>query len=189
MDMILPVAVGVLTLIATLSGIYLAHHLQAKRSEKQERRRLYMQLMGLRAALYQHAGLHGDATINSRYNAALARGFADQPRNTYYDQRRQFWEDKTIEATRALVESHMRLMETIGGIHMHFDRTDKLDSLTHRLFHIEFLTIEPVENVGADHMKALRVQWKSELNSYLTKGITQPVDALALYLRDQLADD
>ena len=186
MDTIVGVLIGG---FLALSGSYLIHHLETTRSEKQERRRLYTQLMGLRSALHQHAGLQGDVAINYQYYEAMAGITTDESRHTYYDQKRQFWQDKTIEATTALVESHMRLMETIGGIHMHFDRTDELDSLSQRLFDVEFLKIETVENVTAVHLKALRKDWEHSLNSHLTNSITKPIDALARYLRDQLADD
>ena len=170
----------------TLAGSYLMHRLETTRSERQERHRLYVQIIGLRAAMYHRFGFHGDASISCVYYGALARSAAAEPRHTYCDQKRQYWEDKTNEAATKCLETHVRLMETIGGVQLHFDRTDELDSLTRPLFDMKFLKLEPVENAGDFDMKGWKESLECSLASYLDRKIAEPIDALSEYLRDRI---
>jgi hypothetical protein len=184
---------AIVALIVAVLSPFLAYQCgmtsQIKLSERQEMRRAYADLMGLKAVFRQLTVSHQEAVILVNYYEARWK-LSGAPKDGFELQEAISNVRKAEALTLEIAKTNQKLFETIGVIRMTYRDTPELVKLTDRVYNF----LSPRVLGEPSKMKPEELEdWKrsaiQNLQRFVEREYSEPIEELVKYLTPQVPRD
>lgn len=181
---------SVMTLIIVVVSSYLTHYLgisaQVKINNNQNRQKAYSKLIGHNVIISQLYVSRFEAYIISDYHEFLWRQNGT-PKNSINLKEAQRWMMKSEEQAIDLAREKQQLFETLGLINALFQRTNKLQELSDKIYNHPLPKIKrPNESDSIYELKVYKNLAIQQTQEFVEVNISKPIEELASYLKSQL---
>ena len=187
------IVTGIIQIIVTVLAAFLAYQYgvttQVKLSERQEMRRAYADLMGLKALYRQHVVSHQEAVILVNYYQARWK-LSGAPKDGFELQEATSNVRKAEALSLEIAKTNQKLFETLGVIRMTYPETPELVQLTDRIYNFRSLRIlgDP-SKMKPEELEDWKRSAVENLQKFVEREYSGAIEELVKYLAPRVPRD
>jgi len=192
----MPIYIALITAGTTLLGVFLGSYLtsqysfknQVRLSTNQARQHSYSDIMGKKVLLDQLLVSRFEALIHFQYHEQLWKRVGSPMPSIDLDEARR-WMHKSEDLAIEIAKTKQSLYESLGIARASFTATEELNALSERIYHLQGISIkEPPSGHDTTALQAWQVKAVSDLQQFVQKEYSEPIDGLLEYLRQHMND-
>lgn len=176
-----------IALLGSLTTTWVTHWLERSRSVEANRHRVFCQLMGARASVYEAAGGFADASVFARYWEARLRATPwDDKSRGYCEEHAAYWLREANEAVVSYRDVRSKLFEVVAAAYLYFEPTKELEDLAQQVIYAPCFSVRKPEGADLRDLDAWKDRTRGELEHLIETQDQRPIDSLIGYLEKEL---